>query len=251
MCFGLILNQSVHRKGVWWPLSDSLVVSSQQNSISHVTWVPQQRQGWGLGTRLQIGWLVEHMVAWYSAISLGGSVSRLLTRYNEIAQWSLAQRLWHRYVNQGEIHRKSFLHWTQHSMQWPKDLLHAVQLGTLFTDIGCKAKLLVQWWIVTPFSFLASSMCHITSTWIVSAFPAFVAACGKSCEKTQLAHVFCWYIIADSHRELNPGLLSWLELPVLYHWAVLPMDSPDWALVAPGAPGPTPGSSLPSTIIVR
>ena len=35
------------RKRVWWPLSDFLVVPSQQNAISHVTWVVQQRQGWG------------------------------------------------------------------------------------------------------------------------------------------------------------------------------------------------------------
>ena len=76
------------RKGVWWPLSDFLVVPSQQNAISHVTWVVQQRSGWDLGMRLQTGRPVEHMVVWRSTISLG-SVSRLLTRHNqEIAQWS-------------------------------------------------------------------------------------------------------------------------------------------------------------------
>ena len=77
------------RKGVWWPLSDCLVVLSQQNAISHVTCVVHERWGRGLGMRLQIGQLVEHMVAWRSSISLGCSVSRLLTRHNqEIAQWS-------------------------------------------------------------------------------------------------------------------------------------------------------------------
>ena len=75
-------------KRVWWPLSDFLVVPSQQNAISHVT---QQRWGQGLGTRLQIGWSVEHMVAW-RAISLGCSVSRLLTQHNrEITQWFLVR----------------------------------------------------------------------------------------------------------------------------------------------------------------
>ena len=79
------------RKGIWWPLSDFLVVASQQNAISHVTWVALQKKGWSLGTRLQIGQLVEHMVAWCGAISLGCSVSRLLTRHNqEIAEWSPA-----------------------------------------------------------------------------------------------------------------------------------------------------------------
>ena len=93
------------RKGAWWPLSNFLVVPSQQNATSHVTWVVQQRRGWGLGMRLQIDRSVEHMVAWRSAISLGCSVSRLLTRHNqEIAQWSpdpflvrgwgLGTRLW-------------------------------------------------------------------------------------------------------------------------------------------------------------
>ena len=71
------------RKGVWWPLSDFLVVPSQQNAISDVTCAVQQRRGWDLGTRLQIGWLVEHMVAWRSLISLGCSVSRLLTWHNQ------------------------------------------------------------------------------------------------------------------------------------------------------------------------
>ena len=52
------------REGVWWTLSDFLVVPSQQSTISHVTWVAQQKQGWGLGTRLQINRSVEHMVAW-------------------------------------------------------------------------------------------------------------------------------------------------------------------------------------------
>ena len=77
------------RKGVWWPLNDFLVVPSQQNAISHVTWVAQQRQRWSLGMRLQIGRSVEHMVAWRNTTSLGCSVSRLLTRHiQEIAQWS-------------------------------------------------------------------------------------------------------------------------------------------------------------------
>ena len=43
------------RNGVWWPLSDFLVVWSQQSAISYVTWVAQQRWGWSLSTRLQIG----------------------------------------------------------------------------------------------------------------------------------------------------------------------------------------------------
>ena len=43
------------RKRIWWLLSDFLVVMSQQNTISHVTWVAIQRWGWGLGTRLWIG----------------------------------------------------------------------------------------------------------------------------------------------------------------------------------------------------
>ena len=40
----LATSETIHltRKGVWWPLSDFLVVPSQQNAISHVTWVAQQ-----------------------------------------------------------------------------------------------------------------------------------------------------------------------------------------------------------------
>ena len=40
-------------------MSDFLVVPSQQNAISHVTWVVQQKRGWGLGMRLWIGQLVN------------------------------------------------------------------------------------------------------------------------------------------------------------------------------------------------
>ena len=47
------------RKRVWWPLSDFLLVPSQQSAISHVTWVAQQKRGWGLGTRLWIRRLVD------------------------------------------------------------------------------------------------------------------------------------------------------------------------------------------------
>ena len=51
------------RKGVWWPLSDFLVVPSQQNAACDLSSATEVKVGC-LGTKLQISQSVEHMVAW-------------------------------------------------------------------------------------------------------------------------------------------------------------------------------------------
>ena len=82
-----------------------------------------------------------------------------------------------------------------------------------------KAKLLVQWWV--PYAIIFS------------------------CKLQVSYNIYIIILLAVTMQELNPGLLSYSLSCQCFTIELQPMDSPNRnpAPAAPGAPGPTPGSS--------